>query len=247
MQMNDHLISLRRYNRSNHVREEFNHRCNMINNVADYRTGERIHECLTIQVLDIYTWNRLFCGCVENNYVNTYAHEMIRNTNGFDVLQVSMMIERHISPNVHCAVFIIHAIPHKHLCRGHIVDFDFGEGSLMHQTLNQLFNVDTAIVEQFYEKDLLAFLADESEMNRMLFGYFMSGFNFMRYNNPNAQLHMCSFVTNIVMLDEGENDIINNDIINNDIIEENNGINDYGINENDIYNNIIPMEPQHRG
>lgn len=173
-----------------------------------------MHECLTIQIFDMDTWSRLFRGRVENNYVNTYAHNMILNTNNIlDTLQVSMMIERNIRHNVHSAVFIIHAIPHKHLCRGHIVDFEFGEGSDTHHTLNELFNLETAIVEEFYEKELLTFLADESDMNIMLFGYFMSGFNPVRYNNANAQRHMCSFVTNIVMLDEYDNhdddDIIN--------------------------------------
>ena len=204
-QMNDYILSLRRYNSSNHVREEFKSRCDIVNNTSEYITGECVHECLTIQVLDLDTWNRLFCGRVENNYVNTYAHDMILKTNSFDTLQVSMMIERNVRHNVHSAVFIIHAIPHKHLCRGHIVDFEFGEGSDTHHTLNELFNLETAIVEVFYEKELLTFLADESDMNIMLFGYFISGFNSVRYNNANAQRHMCSFVTNIVMLNEYDN------------------------------------------
>jgi hypothetical protein len=132
-------------------------------------------------------------------------------------LEVSLLLEENANParpGTHRAVFLVSVTPHQQFETGHIIEVEYGEGSNTQEAINRLFNTELAeedglraVVQQFTEYDILAFLADETQMMNLLYTYFLDGFNPMRFvDEQNADpadawrlRHECVNVVNEVL------------------------------------------------
>ena len=165
------------------IRNLFRDRLAMINNADRYHTGDNVVQCRTIQMCDPEDWIVLFGS---EQYIYPYAQRCMdydqdetRTVPYVGELEVSMLLEENVTPGVHRAVFIVYVNPHQQFYDGHLIEMEYGEGSYRHQTINRMFA--HAIVQEFTEYQILAFLADDTEMNSLLYGYFLDGFNPMRF------------------------------------------------------------------
>lgn len=180
------------------IREMFRTRLAMINNTDGYRTGNRVLDCRSIQMFDPEDWVALF-GPNEpmRPYVQRcmeYATDDTRTVPYAGELEVSLLLEENANPEQpgtpHRAVFLVSVTPHRQFETGHIIEVEYGEGSNTQEAINRIFNTDLAeedglraIVQQFTEYQLLAYLADETQMMNLLYTYFLDGFNPMRFVN----------------------------------------------------------------
>ena len=180
------------------IREMFRTRLAMINNTDGYRTGNRVLDCRSIQMFDPEDWVALF-GPNEpmRPYVQRcmeYATDDTRTVPYAGELEVSLLLEENANPEQpgtpHRAVFLVSVTPHRQFETGHIIEVEYGEGSNTQEAINRIFNTDLAeedglraIVQQFTEYQLLAYLADETQMINLLYTYFLDGFNPMRFVN----------------------------------------------------------------
>jgi hypothetical protein len=180
------------------IREMFRTRLAMINNTDGYRTGNRVLDCRSIQMFDPEDWVALF-GPNEpmRPYVQRcmeYATDDTRTVPYAGELEVSLLLEENANPErpetLHRAVFLVSVTPHRQFETGHIIEVEYGEGSNTQEAINRIFNTDLAeedglraIVQQFTEYQLLAYLADETQMINLLYTYFLDGFNPMRFVN----------------------------------------------------------------
>jgi hypothetical protein len=128
-------------------------------------------------------------------------------------LEVSLLLEENATPGIHRAVFIVYVTPHQQFYDGHLIEMEYGEGSYRQQTINRMFA--HAIVQEFTESRILAFLADDIEMNSLLYGYFLDGFNPIRFANAAADVdderrrrHECHNVVNVVLHDGVEPNVV---------------------------------------
>ena len=204
------------------IREMFRSRLAMINNIDGYFTGNRVLDCRSIQMFDPEDWIALF-GPNEpmRPYVQRcmeYAADDTRTVPYAGELEVSLLLEENANPEqpgTHRAVFLVSVTPHRQFETGHIIEVEYGEGSNTQEAINRIFNTELAeedglraIVQQFTEYQLLAYLADETQMINLLYTYFLDGFNPMRFVNerdlvdPNDAWrlrHNCVNVVNIVL------------------------------------------------
>ena len=204
------------------IREMFRTRLAMINNTDGYFTGNRLLDCRSIQMFDPEDWVALF-GPNEpmRPYVQRcmeFATDETRTVPYAGELEVSLLLEENANPErpgTHRAVFLVSVTPHRQFETGHIIEVEYGEGSNTQEAINRIFNTDLAeedglraIVQQFTEYQLLAYLADETQMMNLLYTYFLDGFNPMRFVNegdlvdPNDAWrlrHQCVNVVNQVL------------------------------------------------
>jgi hypothetical protein len=204
------------------IREMFRARLATINNTDGYRTGNRVLDCRSIQMFDPEDWVALF-GPNEpmRPYVQRcmeFATDETRTVPYAGELEVSLLLEENANParpGTHRAVFLVSVTPHRQFETGHIIEVEYGEGSNTQEAINRIFNTELAeedglraIVQQFTEYQLLAYLADETQMINLLYTYFLDGFNPMRFVNerdlvdPNDAWrlrHNCVNVVNIVL------------------------------------------------
>jgi hypothetical protein len=183
------------YHANENIREMFRARLAAINNTDGYHTGYRVLDCRTIQMFDPADWIALF-GPNEpmRPYVQRcmeYAADQTRTVPYAGELEVSLLLEENANPaqpGTHRAVFLVFVTPHQQFETAHIIEVEYGEGSNTQQAINRLFNTEVAeeygrraIVQQFTEYQILAFLADETQMINLLYTYFLDGFNPMRF------------------------------------------------------------------
>ena len=191
------------------IRNQFRDRIAMINNADRYHTGDNVVQCRTIQMCDPEDWIALF-GSERHIYPYAqrcmdYDQDETRTVPYAGELEVSMLLEENVTPGVHRAVFIVYVNPHQQFYDGHLIEMEYGEGSYRHQTINRMFA--HAIVQEFTEYQILAFLADDTEMNSLLYGYFLDGFNPMRFGGraddeeDRHRRHACRNVVNMVLHD----------------------------------------------
>ena len=204
------------------IREMFRTRLAMINNTDGYFTGNRLLDCRSIQMFDPEDWVALF-GPNEpmRPYVQRcmeFATDETRTVPYAGELEVSLLLEENANPErpgTHRAVFLVSVTPHRQFETGHIIEVEYGEGSNTQEAINRIFNTEVAeedglraIVQQFTEYQLLAYLADETQMMNLLYTYFLDGFNPMRFVNegylvdPNDAWrlrHQCVNVVNQVL------------------------------------------------
>jgi hypothetical protein len=168
----------------------------MINNTDGYRTGNRVLDCRSIQMFDPEDWVALF-GPNEpmRPYVQRcmeFATDDTRTVPYAGELEVSLLLEENANPahprTPHRAVFLVSVTPHRQFETGHIIEVEYGEGSNTQQSIDRFFYVDAeeetnAVVQQFTEYNILAYLADETQMMNLLYTYFLDGFNPMRFVN----------------------------------------------------------------
>jgi hypothetical protein len=205
------------------IREMFRARLATINNTDGYRTGNRVLDCRSIQMFDPEDWVALF-GPNEpmRPYVQRcmeFATDDTRTVPYAGELEVSLLLEENANPEQpgtpHRAVFLVSVTPHRQFETGHIIEVEYGEGSNTQEAINRIFNTELAeedglraIVQQFTEYQLLAYLADETQMINLLYTYFLDGFNPMRFVNERDLVdpddawrlrHNCVNVVNIVL------------------------------------------------
>lgn len=198
------------------IQNQFHRRLAMINNTDGYYTGGRVLQCRTIQMCDQEDWTALFGHEDIRPETEAYAQRCIRydqNSDSDDIpysgeLEVSLLMEENAipgRPGIHRAVFIIYMTPHQQFHDGHLIEMEIGEGSFTHQTINRMFDVNSnALVQQFTEYQILAFLSDDAEMTTLLYGYFLQDFNPMILD---AQIvddlcrHECRNIVNVVLHD----------------------------------------------
>lgn len=198
------------YHTNADIRNRFRDRLAMINNTDRYHTGDNVVQCRTIQMCDPEDWIALF-GSEQQVYPYAqrcmdYDQDETRTVPYAGELEVSLLLEENATPGIHRAVFIVYVTPHQQFYDGHLIEMEYGEGSNRQQTINRMFA--HAIVQEFTESRILAFLADDIEMNSLLYGYFLDGFNPMRFANAAADVdderrrrHECHNVVNVVLHD----------------------------------------------
>ena len=163
------------------TRERMKNRKFKIYRTDDYTTASRVQHCQTIQLTSIDEFVELFGNETLKPELERYVTESIDWTldsgaDFFGQITVSLMMqEQPARPSTYTAVFIINATPHEQFRTGHIIDTEFERNSAMHNTVNRLFysNEFQSLGEYFTEINLLLHLADDDEMQRMMFGYFM--------------------------------------------------------------------------
>jgi hypothetical protein len=208
------------YHTNEIIREMFRDRLAMINNTDGYFTGNRVLDCRSIQMFDPEDWIALF-GSNEplRPYMQRcmdYAADPHTAPYAGD-LEVSLLLEENANPaqpGTHRAVFLVFVTPHRQFETGHIIEVEYGEGSRTQQAINRFFNTELAeedgrraVVQQFTEYQILAFLADETQMFNLLYNYFLDGFNPMQFvDEQNADpadawrlRHECVDVVNDVL------------------------------------------------
>ena len=193
------------------IRDLFHGRLAMINNTEGYYTGDRVLHCRTIQMCTPEDWFALF-GRDQSAYPYSYTDRCMnysQDETGLvpypGELEVSLLLEENVTPGIHRAVFIVYVSPHEQFHDGHIIEMEYGEGSNRQQSINRIFA--RSIVQEFTEYQLLAFLADDHEMNSLLYGYFLDGFNPMRFGDAQDEedvlrrRHECCNIVNVVLHD----------------------------------------------
>ena len=200
------------YHTNADIRNRFRDRIAMINNTDRYHTGVNVIQCRTIQMCDPEDWIALF-GSEQQVYPYAqrcmdYDQDETRTVPYAGELEVSLLLEENATPGVHRAVFIVYVTPHQQFYDGHLIEMEYGEGSNRQQTINRMFA--HSIVQEFTEYRILAFLADDAEMNSLLYGYFLDGFNPMRFGSADdahdeeqdrIRRHECRNVVNVVLRD----------------------------------------------
>jgi len=179
--MNEYDRITDEWNRSDEVQRHRTQRTNQINNTPDYYTGNRIHHLRTIQMNSLELWNQLFQHEAVSPVLREYSRASIRfaedttQTQLFaGQMEVSLILQENYRPGVHVAIFIIQLFPHRQFYDGHVIQREFGEGSITHQTYNRMFNTDDrAVVSQATEYDILQYIADDDDMLYLLDRCFM--------------------------------------------------------------------------
>ena len=184
----------RLWNSSRDVQDELYARSNLINNTENYQTGDDVHHLRSIQMVDFEVWQSLFRGRAVNLDAIDYAFRLMREYHNPDTefntgyLIVSLLLEENVRPGVHQAIFIICVTPHRATRYGHMVRYEFEEGSQQQQIIEAVFDInELALVEQCTEYDILSSLACEYEMQELLHGVFLQGMNSRRF--PGEHYH----------------------------------------------------------
>lgn len=179
------------WNESNQVQENRHRRSSLINNTAGYHTGNRIHHLLSMQMYDPADWNALFGRENLDPALRQYTQASMDWVQDETCtllfagqMEVSLMMQENYRPGVHVAIFIIHLTPHRRFQDGHVIQREFSEGSVTHQTINRLFDPNSsAIVLQATEYQLLEYVADDDEALDLLYGCFLDrDFNTRRFS-----------------------------------------------------------------
>jgi hypothetical protein len=179
--MNEYDRITDEWNRSDEVQRRRTLRMNEINNTPEYYTGNRIHHLRTIQMPSLELWNQLFQHEAVSPELREYSQASIRfaedttQTHLFaGQMEVSLILQENYRPGVHVAIFIIQLAPHRQFYDGHVIQREFGEGGVTHQTINRMFNTDDrAVVSQATEYDILGYIADDDDMLYLLDRCFM--------------------------------------------------------------------------
>lgn len=186
------------WNQRNDVRASHVRRVDAINNTPlDYRTGNRIHHLLSIQMTHHEDWDALFGNHILNPTLARYAqaamdhfHDETDTLDFAGQMSVSLLMQENYRPGVHLAIYFIHLTPHRCFRDGHMISVEFGEGSATHQTITRLFDTDDrAMVFQATEYQMLSSLADDEDAMELLYTCFVPEFAPMRFSlvaPPNA-------------------------------------------------------------
>ena len=179
------------WNASNQVQERRRQRSQMINNTPGYHTGNRIHHLRSIQMHEPELWTQLFGRENLDPVLQAYAQASMEWVNDATntllfagQMDVSLLLQENFRPGVHVAILFVHLSPHRCFRDGHMVQFEFGEGSQTHQTLGRIFDTNaSAIVLQATEYQILEYLASDDEAMDLLHSCFLQpDFATMRFS-----------------------------------------------------------------
>jgi hypothetical protein len=147
-------------------------------------------------------WNALFGAEQLDPLLREYAQESIEYAQDetgtvpyAGQMEVSLIMQENYRGNIHRAILMIHLTPHRRFHDGHIIQKEFSEGSLTHQTINRLFDPNArAVVLQATQYQFLEYIADDDEALEIMTDYFMDAdpdFTSMRFSyvggNPDDQ------------------------------------------------------------
>jgi hypothetical protein len=188
--MNEYERATNQWNQSAQVEELRRERSQLINNTAGYYTGHHVHHIRSIQLYDYADWTAIFGRENLNPVLREYAQASMEWAQDETCtrlyagqMEVSLMMQENYRPGVHVAVFIIHLTPHRRFQDGHVIQMEFGEGSVTHQTINRLFDPNTrAVMLQATEYQILDYVADDNEALDLLHYCFLDGFNTTRFS-----------------------------------------------------------------
>lgn len=191
------------WNQSNQVQERYTDRNRMINNTAGYRTGNNMIHIRSIQMCNAAEWNALFGAEQLDPRLREYAQESIEYAQDetgtvpyAGQMEVSLIMQENYRGNIHRAILMVHLTPHRRFHDGHIIQKEFSEGSLTHQTINRLFDPNArAVVLQATQYQFLEYIADDDDAREVMTDYFMDAdpdFTSMRFSyvvggNPDDQ------------------------------------------------------------
>ena len=166
------------WNQSAEVRSRRTQRINEINNTPEYYTGNRIHHLRTIQVPSFEVWNELFRYEALDPVLREYVQASIRYAENGGLfagqMEVSLILQENYRPGIHVAIFIIQLSPHRQFYDGHVIQREFGDGSVTHQAITRMFNTDDhAVVSQATEYEILQYIAHGDDMRYLLDRCFM--------------------------------------------------------------------------
>lgn len=197
-------IHIDEWYRQDDIRQKYRERVEKVRLMEGFRVMSRMENCLTIQMYDMQEWKELFGRESLRPELQQYVDDIFRfnqDTTGTvpfkGNLEVSLLLEENVHPvrpGIYRAVFLIYTAHHKQFHDGHILGIEFGKGSHTHQTIQRIFDVETrAIVQEITQYDMLTFLADDDEMNTLLYEYFLQGFNPKYYGiDRDRSWHECS-------------------------------------------------------
>jgi len=156
----------------------------------------------SIQMYNAPDWNALFGAEQLDPLLREYAQESIEYAQDetgtvpyAGQMEVSLIMQENYRGNIHRAILMIHLTPHRRFHDGHIIQKEFSEGSLTHQTINRLFDPNArAVVLQATQYQFLEYIADDDEALEIMTDYFMDAdpdFTSMRFSyvggNPDDQ------------------------------------------------------------
>ena len=152
------------WNQSAEVQSRRTQRINEINNTPEYYTGNSIHHLRTIQVPSFEVWNELFRYDALDPVLREYVQASIRYAENGGLfagqMEVSLILQENYRPGIHVAIFIIQLSPHRQFYDGHVIQREFGDGSVTHQAITRMFNTDDhAVVSQATEYEILQYIA----------------------------------------------------------------------------------------
>jgi hypothetical protein len=191
--------------RRDDIQQKYRERVEKVRSMEGFGVMSRMENCLTIQMYDPQEWKDLFGRESLRPELQQYVDDIFRfNQDTTETvpfkgnLEVSLLLEENVHPvrsGIHRAVFVIYTALHKQFQDGHIIGIEFGEGSHTHQTIQRIFDMETrAIVQEITQYDILTFLADDDEMNTLLYEYLLQGFNpkYYEINPEEISWHDCS-------------------------------------------------------
>jgi hypothetical protein len=179
------------WNQSNQVHSHYTDRNRMINNTAEYHTGNDMLHIRSIQLYNAPDWNALFgveqLAPLLREYAQSsieYAQDQTGTVPYAGQMEVSLIMQENYRPGIHLAIFMIHLTPHRRFYDGHIIQKEFSEGSRTHQTINDLFDTQgRAVVLQATQYQFLEYIADDDDALEVMNDCFMDpDFTPMRFS-----------------------------------------------------------------
>lgn len=180
-------MNIQYHNRLNSTNQLLARRDALINNRADYRTGNRLHQIQTVQIISWEEWDNLgrVLGAghpeisnlfrVPLNYIYNLLEDYdlgLGNYNG-DLL-LSMIIE--YRNNMYNAIFFIHTNPHLHFIDGEMFRLQFSESDNIKRFLDNTFTDQFTLIRDISEYQLLRLVRDEQSAIYLL-NTFLETFN----------------------------------------------------------------------
>lgn len=168
-----------------------------LSNIPNYTTGDVEHHLPTIQITSQEQWNKLNLPL---SYTPIWLEQLLANLEtpgsvfNFGELRVSLLRQRNEQNGQHDAIVLVYSIPHFEFCDGIISCMQYTDGSARHQIFTDLFDLaKDGFVAGLTETQILSYIANQSDIDHLLYRYFKPGFNSIpfdaHYSKMNLQFH----------------------------------------------------------
>ena len=189
------------HNRSNYVVERRDVRNSQINNTENYNTGNVTHEFQSTQIDNWDLWHSLGdlfpSDSPERRYifnppihiVNLLDYMDMGYANYFGEIDVSLLREVNHETGIHRAILMIYCSPHKEFVDGDILTTSYSYGDEIHMAITNIFDESPyTSIDVLTEYEILQFVQNDNDAERLLTDYFLPGFVSMNYfDNENQQ------------------------------------------------------------
>jgi hypothetical protein len=204
------------HNQSNFVVERRSVRNSQINNTENYQTGNVMHEVQSTQIDNWDLWYSLGdlfpLDSPERQYIlNPPIHivslldYMDRGYgNYYGEIDVSLLREVNHETGIHRAILMIYCSPHKEFVDGDILATSYSYGDEIHEAITNIFDESPyTSIEFLSEYEILQFIQNDNDTERLLTDYFQPGFISMNYfddqNQPARPFFVFDAVPEIVI------------------------------------------------